>query len=92
MRIAGIILTALFGIPFLLCSWLALTSRFGSSDGDPHGYAMIFGTLFAIGLSIPAAFSVPLIVAKEQRTTAILVCLAALVVVDAGLFIALATA
>lgn len=92
MRIIGIILTALFGVPFLLCAWLALSSRFEWSAGDVHGYGMIFGTLLAMAIAIPLALSVPLIFPKGRRSKAALVSLVALLVVDAGLFIALLTA
>ena len=90
MRVLGIVLTVLFGVPFLLLAWLALSSRFGLSD--PHGYALIFGTLLAMVLAIPVALSVPLIFPKSQRTKTMLISLVALLVVDAGLFIALLTA
>lgn len=92
MRILGIVLTVIFGVPFLLFAWLALSSRFEWSGGDVHGYGMIFGTLFAMAIAIPLAFSVPLIFPKGLRSRTALVSLVSLLVVDAGLFIALLTA
>jgi hypothetical protein len=92
MRVVGIVLTLLFGAPFLLFSWLALSSRFEWTAGDVHGYGMLFGTLLAMAISIPLALSVPLIFPTGRRARATLVSLIALVVVDAGLLLALLTA
>lgn len=92
MRILGIILTTLFGGLFLLLVWMVLSSRFGWTDGDPHGYGMVFGTLFATVLSIPLALVVPLIVEKATRAMVAFASLAAVLVIDVGLFVALATA
>ena len=91
MRIFGIVLTALFGVPFLWCAWTALGSRFGVSE-DVHGYAMIFGTLAAMTLAIPTALVVPLILPRGTCARAMLWSLVALLLVDAALFIALVTA
>lgn len=92
LSFVGVVLTALFGIPFLLFSWMALASRFGASDADPHGYALIFGSLFAIALAIPLAVTVPLIFPPARRVRVGLVSAAAFLVVAVGLFAALLTA
>ena len=92
LRIIAIVLTVLLGVPFLLLSWMALAIRFGFSDADPHGYALIFGTLFAIALAIPLTVTIPLIFPRGRRVTAGLVSAAAFLVVAVGLFTALLTA
>ncbi|MGF6823222.1 hypothetical protein M2317_002133 [Microbacterium sp. ZKA21] len=92
VRIIGIVLTVLLGVPFLLFSWMALSSRFGWSDSDPHGYALIFGSLFAIALAIPLTVTVPLILPRGRRATAGIVSAAAFLVIAVGLFAALLTA
>ena len=91
-QIVGIVLTVLFGVPFALFAWMALSSRFGWSDGDMHGYVLIFGSLFAIGLAIPLTLTVPLIFPRGRRVTAGIVCSAAFLVVAVELFAALLTA
>lgn len=92
MRILGIALLALFGLPFLVLSWLALSSRFGANDEDVHGYVMILSTLVAMGAAVPTALSVSLLFRQSRRVKVMLYSLVALVVVEAGLFIALITA
>lgn len=92
MRILGIVLVVVFGVPFALFAWLALSSRFEWTTGDVHGYGMIFGTLLAMSAAIPVALAVPLIFPLGKRRRAMLVSVIVLVVVDAALFTALITA
>ena len=92
MRILGIALLALFGLPFLALTWLALNSRFGGNDGDVHGYVMVLSTLLAMAAAVPTALSVSLLFREGRRVKVMLYSLGALVVVEAGLFIALVTA
>ncbi len=92
MRITGIVLTIVFGPPFVLFAGMTLSSRFGGAGSDPHGYALIFGSLFAIALAIPLTLSVPLIFPRGRRATAGLVSAAAFLVVTVGLFAVLLTA
>ncbi|WP_243232385.1 hypothetical protein [Microbacterium sp. CIAB417] len=91
LRILGIVLTALFGVPFLVFTVLVLSSRFGGAF-DPHGYTLIFGTLFALVLAIPTAVSIPLVFPAGRRLVAAIISLAAFLVVGIGLFAALLTA
>lgn len=88
MRILGIILVVLFGLPFLAFSWIALSSLLGRS-ADLHGYGVIFGTLGAMTLAIPVALVVPLLFPRGTRAKALLGSLATLLVMVAGLFLAL---
>ncbi|WP_223628416.1 hypothetical protein [Microbacterium sp. EST19A] len=92
VRIAGIVLTAVIGIPFLLFAWMALSSRFGSGAGDPHGYGLIFGTFLALVAGIALAFVVPLIFRSGLRARAYSVSLIFYVVVAVALIAALLTA
>lgn len=92
VRIAGIVLTVVIGIPFAFFAWTALSSRFAPGTGDPHGYALIFGTFLALVAGLALAFVVPLIVRSGRRATAYLVSLIAYVVVAAALIVALLTA
>lgn len=92
MRILGGLLTAMFGAPFLLFAVIALNDRFGPARDDPHGYQMIFGTLFAVALSLPLLLSVPLVFPKERRGDGALWAGAAIFAVDVLLIAALMTA
>lgn len=92
MRILGTVLAAVFGAPFLLFAWVALSGRFGPVSGDPHGYGMIFGTLFAVALSIPLILCLPLALPVERRGDAIRWGTVGVLVVDAVLVVALMSA
>lgn len=89
MRVVGIILVVLFGAPFLALLWLAVSSGLGWIQ-DAHGYGVIFGTLGAMTLAIPVALVIPLMFPQDTRAKALLGCLLVLLVLDAGLILALA--
>jgi len=91
-RIIGGVLTVLFGAPFVLLVWLALSSRFGWTDGDPHGYGMIFGTFLALITGILVAIAVPLVFPRAHRGAACLWSMLGYLAVAAGLIVALVTA
>ena len=92
VRIVGIVLTAVIGIPFALLAWMALSSRFGSGTGDPHGYGLIFGTFLALVAGVALAFVVPLIFRSGRRARAYSISLLVYVVVAVALIAALLTA
>lgn len=92
VRIIGIVLTVLIGVPFLLFVWIALSSRFTFGSSDPHGYGLIFGTFLALVAGIGLALVVPLIFRTGRRGTAYLGSLIAYVIVAVSLIIALITA
>ncbi|WP_341974141.1 hypothetical protein [Microbacterium sp. LWO13-1.2] len=92
IRIVGGVLAAGFGVPFLLLGGTALSSRFGWGAGDPHGYAMIFGTVLALGLGLLTAVVVPLIFRFSLRGAAYTWSMLVYVLVAVGLIAALLTA
>ena len=92
VRIVGVVLTVVIGIPFLLFVWMALSSRFAPGSGDPHGYGLIFGTFLALVAGVALAFVVPLTVRAARRATAYLISLIAYVVVALALIASLLTA
>lgn len=92
MRILGGILTAVFGVPFLFFCLIVVSSRFGAAEDDPHGYGMVFGTLFALVVSVPLALSLPLVLPVGNRAKAMSVAALVLLAVNVGLFAALMTA
>jgi hypothetical protein len=92
LRIIGVVLTALFGAPFVLLAWMALSSRFGWTSGDPHGYGMIFGTFLALITGILVAIAVPLMFPRARRGTAYLGSMLGYLAIAAGLIVALVTA
>ena len=91
-RIIGLVLTVLFGLPFSLLAWMALSSRFGWTSGDPHGYGMIFGTFLALVVGILLAIAVPLVFPRALRGTAYLWSMLGYLVAAAALIVALVTA
>lgn len=91
-RIIGVVLTVLFGAPFALLTWMALSSRFGWTSGDPHGYVMIFGTFLALITGILVAIAVPLVFPRARRGTAYLWSLLGYLAVAVGLIVGLVTA
>lgn len=92
MRIAGSVLATVCGIPYLFFVYTVLRSRFGPETSDPHGYGMIFGTLFAVAISIPLVASLPLTFAKDRRPAAVMWGSLAVLVIDIGLIAILMTA
>lgn len=92
VRIVGIVLTVLVGVPFLFFAWIALSSRFASGGADPHGYALIFGTFLALVAGIALALVVPLMFRSRQRGSVYLGSLIVYVLVAAALIISLITA
>lgn len=91
-RIIGVVLTVLFGAPFVLLAWVALSSRFGWTSGDPHGYGIIFGTFLALIAGILVAIAVPLVFPRALRGTAYLWSMLGYLAVAAALVVALVTA
>lgn len=88
-RIAGGALTLLFAAP---CAWFAsgaLRSRFGPPTNDPHGYIMIFGTLFALAFGLAAALAAPLLLPRDHRVVGYVVSICVFAVLSAGLLAAL---
>ena len=92
IRVVGVVLSVGFGVPFLLLSGMALSSRFGSGPDDPHGYVLIFGTVLALGLGLLAAAVVPLTFRPGRRSTAYGSTMLVYVLAAAGLIAALLTA
>ncbi len=88
----GILLAIVFGIPFLLFGWMALSSRFGGTDADPHGYALIVGTVLALVAGLVTALAVPMIFPRTVRASVFLGSMGCYLAVAAGLVIALLTA
>lgn len=92
VRIIGAVLTIVFGVPFVLATWMALSSRFGTAAADPHGYGLIFGTFFALIAGILLAVVVPLVFRPARRGAAYRVSLIAYVVIAVVLILSLVTA
>lgn len=92
VRITALVLTIVVGVPFVLLTWGAISSRFGLGSGDPHGYVLIFGTFFALVAGLVLAFVVPLMFRSGRRATAYLTSLIAYVAVAVALILLLLTA
>lgn len=92
VRITGLVLTVVVGVPFVFLAWMALSSRFGVGSGDPHGYGLIFGTFFALIAGLVLAFVVPLMFRTGRRGTAYLGSLIGYVAVAVALILLLITA
>lgn len=92
VRVVGIVLTVLVGIPFAFVTWVALSSRFGIGGVDPHGYGLLFGTFLALMMGLVLACVVPLMFRPGRRGTAYRWSLVGYVIVAGALIIALVTA
>lgn len=82
----GAVLTLVCGVPMVICAFLAVRSRFGPVEADPHGYVVIFGSLFAIFAAFLTALVAPLMFPGRLRLRAYGWSLVAALVVIAGLF------
>lgn len=92
VRIVGVVLTVLVGIPFVFVTWMALSSRFGPGSADPHGYGLIFGTFLALMIGLVLAGVVPLMLRPGRRGVAYRWSLVGYVVVAGALILSLVTA
>ena len=92
VRIVGVVLTVIFGIPFVFVTGMALSSRFGTAAADPHGYGLIFGTFLALTIGLVLACVVPLMFRPGQRGVAYRWSLVGYVVVAGSLIVSLVTA
>ena len=79
-RVFAGLVTAAVGAVFLLCTWLAVSSRFGASQ-DAHGYGLIFGTFLAIVAAFIVAAVLPLVFPRHRRSRLYAVTLSSFVVV-----------
>lgn len=66
----GIVLTLVCGVPMVICALLVVMSRFGPVENDPHGYSIIFGSLFGCFAAFLTALVAPLMFPKRLRLRA----------------------
>jgi hypothetical protein len=89
-RVVAIVVSVLAGVPFLLGLFSVLTSAFGDDSGDPHGYALIFGTLLCVVTGVFLLLALPVALPQRWRrvtggvSTTILLLFAAVLLVVAG--------
>lgn len=88
----GIVLTLVCGVPMVICVLLVVGSRFGPVENDPHGYSVIFGSLFACFAAFLTALVAPLMFPKRLRLRAYGWSAVAALILIAGLFVLLALA
>lgn len=93
MRIlAGVVSLAAGGL-WLMCVIGVLRSRFATYTAfDPHGYALIFGTLLAVPAGLVCALTLPFAVPREGRARACGIVIPTFVVASVLLVAALLTA
>lgn len=90
-RIVGALVVVVVGVVFVIVVAMVVRSRFGSS-GDPHGYVLIFGTMFAVPLGLVVAVVAPLILPRSRRAIGYAVSLPVCGVIIVGLVAMLLTA
>jgi len=90
-RVFAGLVTAAVGAVFLLCAWVAVSSRFGTSQ-DAHGYGLIFGTFVAIVTAFIVAAVLPLVFPRHRRSRLYAVTLSSFVAVLVLLIALLVTA
>ncbi|MGA5466199.1 hypothetical protein [Mycobacterium sp. NPDC050041] len=97
LRLTGGTLAAVTGGAWLWCVVTALTSRFASAGAsmdpdsvafDPHGFGLIFGTLFAVPLGLVCALTLPLAFPRVRRAGVRSRAMATFGVLTAALFVA----
>lgn len=85
MRIVAGIIAAVSGAFWLLCGYRVLESRLATDPAvDPHGYALIFGTVLALPAGLICALALP----ARTRRVALPVYAAVSVLLLAALFTA----
>ncbi len=67
LRILAGVVAGVCGLAFVVLALLVLSSLFGPPSRDPHGYAIIFGTIMAIPAGVLAAAFAPFAFASHQR-------------------------
>jgi hypothetical protein len=60
--VLGGILTAAFGIPFVVMMTMAIGAAVGPPARDPHGYALLFGVFAALVCVPPLVIGIVLLV------------------------------
>ncbi|MFI5717247.1 hypothetical protein [Nocardia sp. NPDC051750] len=81
------------GLIWLRCVHLVLTSRFATDPlADPHGYGLIFGTVWALPAATVTAAVLPFAFPGRYRARVTKLATPVLVVVTVLLFVALFTA
>lgn len=67
-RVLAIVLTGAAAALSLLLVFLLLSSLLGGASTDPHGYALIFGSLLLVPTSLVGAMSLPFVIRRENPT------------------------
>jgi hypothetical protein len=74
VAIAGRVVAGILGIAavvvFVLCAWVAVSSRFELGGRDAHGYGLLFGSVLAVGAALVVAVVLPLAFARRVRAGA----------------------
>jgi hypothetical protein len=89
-RVVAGLLGCTAGFLWLLCMYLVGRSGLSADPlVDPHGYALVFGTVVGIPAAVLCAVALPAAFGPRHRRTALRVCLPALAVPTALLYAAL---
>lgn len=91
-RIVAGLAVAVVGTVFVLSAWVAVSSRFGLTDRDVHGYGLVFGTVLAVVAGLLTAVLLPLVFARRHWGRAFALALASFAVVVVLLIVSLVTA
>ena len=67
-RVLAGLVSAAVGIVFLLCVWVVVSSRFGITEQDVHGYGLIFGCILGIVAALVVAVILPLAFPHRRRS------------------------
>ena len=66
-QVVAIVIVAAAAAGSVFVGALLLDSRLGPASNDPHGYALVFGTLFLVPTSFVGALALPFVVPGRQR-------------------------
>jgi hypothetical protein len=93
VRLVAGVVSVVAGGSWLMCAIGVLRSRFATDAAfDPHGYALISGTLPAVPAGLVCALTLPFAVAREGRARAFGIVIPSFVVASVLLVVALLTA
>jgi len=79
-------------VPLVVLIIHAFDARFSAPANDPHGYRVVFSSLFAIALCLPTSLFLPLIFPAGRRGWPLLLSVVIFLMVGIALFILLITA
>ncbi|TSD53788.1 hypothetical protein [Aeromicrobium piscarium] len=87
LRVLAGVAAGVCGLAFAVLSWLVLSSLFGPPSRDPHGYAIIFGTILAIPAGVLTTALAPFAFSPDRRAIVSRISTIAFLIITAALLL-----